>query len=50
MICAGLAGPLALSTPYQIPLAIAVGWIGYWLGRTGRSARAERPSAATTPG
>ena len=28
LIAGGLAGPLALSTPYQIPLAIAIGWIG----------------------
>lgn len=28
MIVGGLAGVLALSTPYQIPLAVAAGWIG----------------------
>ena len=28
LLIGGLAGPLALSTPYQIPLAIAIGWIG----------------------
>ena len=28
LLAGGLAGPLALSTPYQIPLAIAIGWIG----------------------
>jgi hypothetical protein len=28
LLAGGLAGPLALSTPYQIPLAIAMGWIG----------------------
>jgi hypothetical protein len=28
LVAGGLAGPLALSTPYQIPLAIAIGWIG----------------------
>ena len=28
LLVGGLAGPLALSTPYQIPLAIAIGWIG----------------------
>jgi hypothetical protein len=31
LLAGGLAGPLALSTPYQIPLAIAVGWIGLTL-------------------
>jgi hypothetical protein len=28
LIAGALLGPLALSTPYQIPLAVAVGWIG----------------------
>ena len=31
MLVGGLAGPLALTTPYQIPLAIAIGWIGLTL-------------------
>ena len=31
LFAGGLAGPLALSTPYQIPLAIAIGWIGLTL-------------------
>jgi hypothetical protein len=31
LVAGGLAGPLALSTPYQIPLAIAIGWIGLTL-------------------
>jgi hypothetical protein len=31
LLAGGLAGPLALSTPYQIPLAIAIGWIGVTL-------------------
>jgi hypothetical protein len=40
----GLAGPLALSTPYQVPLAIAIGWIGLTL------APESRPQhAAVTP-
>jgi uncharacterized membrane protein (DUF485 family) len=30
----GVVGILALSTPYQVPLAIAVGWIGYSLTRS----------------
>jgi hypothetical protein len=32
LVAGGLAGPLALSTPYQIPLAIAIGWIGLTRG------------------
>jgi hypothetical protein len=31
LVAGRLAGPLALSTPYQIPLAIAIGWIGLTL-------------------
>jgi hypothetical protein len=30
----GVAGILALVPPFQIPLAIAVGWIGVWLVRS----------------
>ena len=41
MLAGGLAGPLALSTPYQLPLAIAVGWIGYTLTSRGRRAAAS---------
>jgi hypothetical protein len=33
LIVAGLAGPLVLTAPYQIPLAVAVGWIGYSLSQ-----------------
>jgi hypothetical protein len=33
MITGGLLGPLALTTPYQTPLALAIGWIGYSLNR-----------------
>jgi hypothetical protein len=36
LLAGGLAGPLALSTPYQIPLAIAIGWIGLTLGSESR--------------
>jgi hypothetical protein len=36
LLVGGLAGPLALSTPYQIPLAIAIGWIGLTLGPESR--------------
>src|SRR5829696_6489444 len=45
LIAGGLAGPLALSTPYQIPLAIAIGWIGLTLERESR----RRHTAATPP-
>ena len=38
--------PLALSTPYQIPLAFAVGWIGHTLIRASRH---ERPVPRTAP-
>ena len=34
LILGGAVGILALSTPYQIPLAIAIGWIGYSLMRS----------------
>jgi hypothetical protein len=34
LIIGGVVGILALSTPYQVPLAIAVGWIGYSLTRS----------------
>ena len=37
LLVGGLAGPLALVTPYQIPLAIAIGWIGLTLGSEPRS-------------
>jgi hypothetical protein len=37
MILAGFVGVLAQISPFQIPLAIAVGWMGLWLVRsTGR--------------
>jgi hypothetical protein len=44
VIAGGLAGPLALSPPYQIPLAIAIGWIGLTLASESR----RRHTAATT--
>lgn len=50
LILGGLAGPLALSTPYQIPLAVAVGWIGYALSRVPRSpGAAQRADNALAP-
>lgn len=47
LIIGGAVGILALSTPYQIPLAIAVGWIGYSLMQSERAAAsAPAPTAA----
>ena len=37
MLAGGLLGPLALLTPYQVPLAIAICWAGYTL-QSGSSA------------
>ena len=36
LIIGGAGGALALSTPYQIPLALAVGWLGVTLTRSSR--------------
>jgi hypothetical protein len=36
LVVGGACGVLALSTPYQIPLALAVGWMGYTLIRASR--------------
>ncbi len=44
LIIGGLAGILAGSTPYQVPLALAVGWIGFALMRSER-----RAHVATAP-
>jgi hypothetical protein len=47
LIIGGMVGILALSTPYQIPLAVAVGWIGYSLMQSERAgANASAPTAA----
>jgi hypothetical protein len=47
LIVGGLVGILAGSTPYQVPLAIAVGWIGVSLLRSNEgSAYVSSPSAA----
>jgi hypothetical protein len=35
MAVAGVAGVLTLISPFQIPLALAVGWMGLWLVRSG---------------
>lgn len=50
LIVGGLVGILAGSTPYQVPLAIAVGWIGYSLiGSQGGTAHLAPPISAGTP-
>ena len=46
VLVGGLAGPLALTTPYQIPLAIAIGWIGLTLELESD----RRDTAAPPPG
>lgn len=35
MTVAGVAGILTLISPFQIPLALTVGWMGLWLVRSG---------------
>jgi hypothetical protein len=34
MTLGGIAGILALVPPFQVPLALAVGWMGVWLARS----------------
>jgi hypothetical protein len=46
LMAGGACGVLALSTPYQIPLALAVGCIGYTLSR---ASRYELPVPRTAP-
>ena len=41
LIVGGLVGILAGSTPYQIPLALAVGWIGFSLTRSEQTPEPE---------
>jgi hypothetical protein len=51
LVAGGLVGPLALSTPYQIPLAIAIGWIGVTLrseSRLGETASTRAARGVTT--
>jgi hypothetical protein len=36
VVVGGVCGILALSSPYQVPLAVAVGWMGYTLMRAAR--------------
>ena len=51
-VVGGIAGILALSPPFQIPLALAVGWLGYSLLRpaTQDSARAITTAPLVVPG
>lgn len=46
MILAGFAGILTLISPFQIPLALAVGWMGLWLVRSDSGANEPARSAA----
>ena len=48
VIIGGLIGPLALTAPYQIPLAIGIGWIGYGLVRA-PGARSRVPAKDDLP-
>jgi hypothetical protein len=45
----GVVGILALVPPFQVPLALAVGWMGVWLARSDRVvSRAVDPAVAAT--
>ena len=44
MILAGFVGILAQISPFQIPLALAVGWMGLWLVRS--SGREDQPASS----
>jgi hypothetical protein len=44
LVAGGAIGLLGLSTPYLIPLAVAVGWLGYTVRRTAE----QEPSVAQT--
>ena len=46
-VLGGIAGILALSAPFQIPLAVAVGWMGWSLVR--RSVPEVAPPATARP-
>jgi hypothetical protein len=50
MIVAGIVGVLAQIAPFQIPLALAVGWMGLWLVRSeGHEDEPARSAAAAIP-
>ena len=45
MIVGGVVAILALISPFQIPLALAVGWMGWWLIRSEDRAIQRAPAA-----
>jgi uncharacterized membrane protein (DUF485 family) len=47
MLLGGIAGILTLISPFQVPLALAVGWMGLWLVRSGSRENQPARSAAT---
>jgi uncharacterized membrane protein (DUF485 family) len=52
MVVGGIAGILALVAPFQVPLALAVGWMGSWLLRSAvpdSTPLAEVTTAPNTP-
>ena len=50
MIIGGVAAILALIAPFQVPLALAVGWLGLWLvsaaGQQDQKPDVVRPAAS----
>jgi hypothetical protein len=50
MMVGGIAGILTLISPFQIPLALAVGWMGFWLVRSDIRENQPARSAAATIG
>ena len=47
MLLGGIAGILTLISPFQVPLALAVGWMGLWLVRSGSRENQPTRSEAT---
>ena len=47
MVLGGIAGILTLISPFQVPLALAVGWMGLWLVRSDSRQNQPARSAAT---
>jgi hypothetical protein len=47
MVLGGIAGILTLISPFQVPLALAVGWMGLWLVRSDSRENQPARSAAT---
>jgi hypothetical protein len=50
MIIAGIVGILAQIAPFQVPVALAVGWMGFWLVRSGGPETQPAPSRAADAG